>query len=137
MRKLLLSLLAVLFLALLPQQTAEAWSLFGGACKGEAAKSSTCVEASKQSKEVNPVAKLIGQAANLIALVAGFVAVFMIIVSGFRYVTAGGSAGGQRAGDAPNNAKKAQSTLVGAIIGLVIIALAWTIIRLVTDNVLK
>lgn len=76
----------------------------------------------------NPVARLIGAAASIIALIAGLMAVIMIILAGFQLITSGGNS---------EQVTKARSRLFGAIIGLIIITLAWTIIRLVTDNVLK
>lgn len=92
-------------------------------CAGEGVKSSVC----QAPAEGNPVANLIGAAANLLALIAGLVAVVMIIIAGFQLVTSGGNS---------EQLTKARGRILGAIIGLIIIALAWTIIRLVTDNIL-
>lgn len=64
----------------------------------------------------------ITQAVNIISLVVGIAAVIMIIVGGFRYIT---SAGNQE------RVKAAKNTLVYAIIGLVIVALAQVIVRFV------
>lgn len=122
------SVIAILAVTL-PVGSAQAWSLFpSSVCKGEAAKSSTCQEAKNQGKDENPVAQLLGQAANIVALIAGMIAVIMIIIAGYQFVTSGGNS---------EAVTKARSKIIGAIIGLVIIALAWTIIRLVTDNVLR
>lgn len=80
---------------------------------------------------------LINKVANIIALIAGVVAVVVIIISGIMYATAGGAPGGQRAGDSPNNAKKARQALIGALIGLVVVALAWSITRFIVDRVVQ
>ncbi len=126
---LILASMFILAVAPLASGTAQAWSLFPDrVCDGAAAKSPTCQEANKQRADENPIANLIGQAANIIALVAGAVAVVMIILAGYQFVTSGGNS---------EAVTKARGKIVGAIIGLIIIALAWTIIRLVTDNVLE
>lgn len=132
MKKLLVVLAAVfgLGLALLLPQPASAFNLFPDkVCGGDKAKNSTaCIEAKAQNKQDNPVAELLGDAANILALAAGVVAVVVIIVAGFQFVTSGGNA---------EQVTKARGKIIGAIIGLAIIALAWTIIRLVTDYVLQ
>lgn len=84
----------------------------------------------------NPITKTINTAANIIALITGVAAVIIIIVSGLMFTTAGGATPGQRAGD-PNAIKKARLMLTGAIAGLVIVALAWTITRFVTDKFIQ
>lgn len=109
--------------------SANAWSLFPDkVCNtAETKNSPTCQQAKQQTKTDNPAAKIIGDAANIIALAAGVAAVLMIIVGGFQLVTSGGSA---------ETVSKARGRIIGALIGLIIIALAWTIIRLVTDKIL-
>jgi hypothetical protein len=76
----------------------------------------------------NPAVHIIQVATSIVALLAGFLAVFMIMISGFQYVTSGGS------DEAVSNAKK---RLRSALIGLVVVALAWTIIRFVKDSLLS
>jgi threonine/homoserine/homoserine lactone efflux protein len=64
----------------------------------------------------------LGELANsvidLLLMVAGIIAVIYLIYSGFLYITAAGNA---------DNAKKGQQGIINAIIGIVIIALAWVI----------
>lgn len=137
-----LLVLALAFLPLFPLTAGVAASttdqkLFS-ACdpkvtNSQAAKSPIC---SDQNTTTNPVNQKIKTAADIVALVTGAVAVVMIVVSGFTFITAGGSVTGQRSGD-PNRLKSARATLSAAIIGLVIIALAWTIISFVTDRIIK
>jgi predicted permease len=59
---------------------------------------------------------------NIFSLIVGIVAVIMIIYGGFRYITSGGDSG--RVGTAKN-------TLIYAIIGLIIVALAQFIVHYV------
>jgi predicted permease len=59
---------------------------------------------------------------NLFSIIVGIVAVIMIIYGGFRYITSGGDSG--RVGNAKN-------TLIYAIIGLIIVALAQFLVNYV------
>jgi len=57
---------------------------------------------------------------NLMSAVVGIVAVIMIIVGGFRYITSGGN---------DTSVTAAKNTILYAIIGLVVVALAQIIVR--------
>ncbi len=63
---------------------------------------------------------------NIFSFIVGAVSVIMIIYGGFRYVTSGGESG------AVGNAK---NTLVYAIVGLIIVALAQLIVHYVLGQV--
>ena len=118
---------------------AGAVDLFGGACSGTAANSPTCQQASSEGGSNNRVTgskSIINAAVNILAVITGLAAVIMIIISGFKFVTAGGATPGQRSGD-PNAVKSARATLTAAIIGLVVVALAWTITRFIIDKVVQ
>lgn len=90
----------------------------------------------QQTKKTNPAVRVINTATNILALVAGIGAVIIIIYSGFVFVTAGGALGGQRSGDNPTRARQARSSLTGALIGLIIVALSWSIITFFTNRLL-
>jgi len=94
--------------------------------------SPTCQQvAEQQAAGTDPIAGpngIIQKAANLIAVVGGIIAVIIIIVSGIMFITAGGAVGGQRAGDNPNRARQARGALIGAVIGLIVMVMAWTIV---------
>jgi len=62
---------------------------------------------------------------NLFSIVVGAVAILMIIVGGFRYITSGGDS---------NRVGGAKNTLIYAIIGLVIVALAQVIVHFVLNT---
>ncbi|MDB5183212.1 MAG: rane protein of unknown function [Candidatus Saccharibacteria bacterium] len=68
---------------------------------------------------------LISNIINIFSLVVGIVAVLMIIVAGFRYITSGGNDG---------NVGTAKNTILYAVIGLVIVALAQIIVRFVLNK---
>ncbi len=62
---------------------------------------------------------------NIISLIVGIVAVIMIIIGGLRYITSNGDSG---------NVTNAKNTILYAIVGLVIVALAQIIVRFVTGR---
>jgi hypothetical protein len=65
------------------------------------------------------------EAVNIFSIIVGVVAVIMIIYGGFRYITSGGDSG--KVGNAKN-------TLIYAIVGLVIVALAQLIVHYVLNE---
>ena len=74
----------------------------------------------------NGLASLASDIINLFSIVVGVISVIMIIVGGFRYVTSGGES---------NNVSSAKNTIIYAIIGLVIVALAQFIVKFVLSKV--
>lgn len=134
--KYIITLLSFGFVLLSPAfASADSNNQIFGACNqtsGTQANSSVC---KTQTPTQNPVVHTINTVANIIALLAGILAVIMIMISGFKYITGGGVASGQRAGD-PNSIKSAKETLVASIVGLVIVVLAWAITIFITNNVI-
>jgi len=65
-------------------------------------------------------------AINVISIVLGAVAVIMIIVGGIKYTTSGGD---------QNNLESAKNTIIYALVGLVIAALAQVLIHFVINRV--
>jgi hypothetical protein len=59
---------------------------------------------------------------NILSIVVGIVAVIMIIIAGFRYITSGGK---------QESVTAAKNTILYAVIGLIIVALAQVIVRFV------
>lgn len=109
-----------------------------GACQGND-KTPLCQQAKSQGT-TNPVSGpggVINKAANIIALVVGIGAVIMILIGGFEFITAGGTGFKAAPGAGPTKAAKARARISSALIGLVVVALAWAIVRLITDKVLK
>lgn len=68
---------------------------------------------------------LIATVINLISLVVGVIAVIMIIIGGAKYITSGGDSG---------NVTGAKNTILYAVIGLVIVALAQLIVNFVLNQ---
>jgi hypothetical protein len=69
--------------------------------------------------------EIVSQIINILSLAVGVVAVVMIIVGGFRYITSGGDSG---------NVTGAKNTILYAVVGLVVVALAQVIVRFVVDK---
>ena len=63
---------------------------------------------------------------NIFSVIVGIVAVIMIIWGGFKYITSGGDS---------SNVSSAKNTIIYAIIGLVVVALAQFIVQFVLDKV--
>lgn len=70
--------------------------------------------------------KVIHTIINLLSVVVGVVAVIMIIVGGLRYITSGGS---------DTSVTGAKNTILYAIIGLIVVALAQIMVRFVLSKV--
>lgn len=68
------------------------------------------------------VNRLISLVINIFSLVVGVVAVIMIIIGGLKYITSSGDS---------NNITSAKNTILYAIIGLVVVALAQFIVKFV------
>ena len=62
---------------------------------------------------------------NIFSIIVGIVAVIMIIYGGFRYITSGGDSG---------SVGNAKNTLIYAIVGLIIVALAQFIVHYVLNT---
>ncbi len=69
------------------------------------------------------VTELIINVINIMLLFAGMIAVVFIIVGGYFYITSQGN---------EEQAEKGKTTMVNAIIGIVVIILSWTLIAVVT-----
>ncbi|MGH7234617.1 MAG: hypothetical protein ACREF7_04205 [Candidatus Saccharimonadales bacterium] len=95
----------------------------GGAAYG----TSVCNDVNTQSSDGgNVVIRLISDAINVLSVLVGAAAIIIIIISGIRLVTSGGDS---------SAVSGAKSGIFAAIIGIVIVALAQTIVILVLDNI--
>lgn len=122
-----ITMLASLSLPLLPA-TALAYNPVGGVCDLPGTQRSALCQGQGDSTQ-DPLTGpkgLIRGIANILAFVTGLGAVVTIIVGGVRLITANGDA---------NQVKGARGAIVAAVIGLVIIALADTIIGFVLSRI--
>lgn len=93
--------------------------LDSGACQTD---TTGCTQQAPTDK-VNGIIRLV---INIFSLVVGVIAVIMIIIGGLKYITSGGDSG---------NVSGAKNTILYAIIGLVVVALAQIIVRFVLNKV--
>lgn len=77
------------------------------------------------SSSTDKVNGLITLVINIFSLVVGVVAVIMIIIGGLKYITSSGDS---------NNITSAKNTILYAIIGLVVVALAQFIVKFVLNK---
>lgn len=102
---------------------ASAASIQSNLCKGSNFQiSATAGGSCGQGVDASSFNNLLKKAVNIISAIVGVVAVIMIIVGGFKYITSGGD---------QQKIASAKSTLLYAIIGLVIVALAQVIVHFV------
>jgi cytochrome bd-type quinol oxidase subunit 2 len=81
--------------------------------------------ACKTTTDTNSLQTLLKKIVNIISAIVGVVAVIMIVFGGFKYITSGGDS---------NNVSGAKNTIIYAIIGLVIVALAQLIVHFVLNQ---
>jgi len=112
-----LMLLSIGGTALLPAAT-SADTTKQSVCKALGSNGS-CTTNGGGGSSISDVFKLV---VNVLSVVAGAVAVIMIVVAGFRFVTSGGDS---------NSVSAARNTIVYAIVGLIVVALAQVIVRFV------
>lgn len=93
-------------------------NLCGGAEHLQLGETGEC-ESEDPQENVN---NLITSVINIFSAVVGVVAVIMILYGGFKYITAGGDS---------SKITSAQHTIIYAIVGLVIVALAQIVVRFV------
>ena len=88
-----------------------------------------CQQYNEDGEEITVQAKansIVEDIINIFSWVVGVVSVIMVIFGGFRYITSGGDAG---------KVTSAKNTIVYALVGLVIAALAQVLVLFVLGNV--
>lgn len=120
----------VLMPATLSAQGAASPSVGGGdASIGSNLRSGACLNVSGEctvDDAETSVNTIITTVINIFSLVVGVVSVIMIIVGGLKYITSGGESG---------NVTGAKNTILYAIVGLVIVALAQVIVKFVLNRI--
>ena len=120
--KRLIVIVAALLCLLVPN-VAAAYNPLDKACQNGGSASAAC--SANGSDPLTGPNGVLRRVAMILAVLAGATAVIIIIVSGFRYVTANGDA--QKAASARNG-------IVGSLVGLVIIAASTSIVIFVVSK---
>jgi hypothetical protein len=95
-------------------------------CSGKAANSAVCQDKSASGNPLTGNDGAIMKIANIIAAIAGVAAVIIIILSGLKFITAGGDA---------NEIAGARKSIIGAVVGLIVIATARFIVGLIVSRI--
>lgn len=121
--KYVLALLISVFFVLAPA-TASA-DLFTSACTDTTAQSASTCTSRRTDNPISGPNGILLKVTRLIAIVAGMAAVILLIVGGIKFVTSSGDS---------NGVSSAKHTILYALIGLVIIILAQSIITLIISK---
>jgi energy-converting hydrogenase Eha subunit B len=107
--------------------TAFANNITDNLCQGTnaAANGGTSENCTPGTGGTTTLSTLASKVVNIFSLIVGIVAVIMIIYGGFRYITSGGDSG---------SVGNAKNTLIYAIVGLIIVALAQFIVHYVLNT---
>jgi hypothetical protein len=113
-------------------QTTNSPQIEGGLCSGSnfevnpsSAGDQGCTAVSGTGDRLTNLIKLV---INIISIIVAVVAVIMIIFGGLKYITSGGES---------SNVSGAKNTILYAIIGLVVVALAQFVVRFVLDKTIN
>ncbi len=87
------------------------------ACEGIGATGGNCDNSSGAS-----VSLLVGNVINILSWIVGIVAVFMLIIGGMKFILSSGDA---------NGIQSARNTIIYALVGVVVAALAQVMVRFV------
>jgi len=118
------SLATVLSVAVIaPVAVSAAPDINSGLCQGANLQvQDGCSVSDAQKDGTDAVNGIITLVINLFSIVVGVISVIMIIIGGLKYITSGGDSG---------NVTGAKNTILYAIIGLVVVALAQLIVKFV------
>jgi len=114
-------LLGTLLLPTLAATPALAASAQSEICQGLGQAAGSC--STGQAGTLNATLKVI---VDVLSAIAGVVAIIMIVISGLKFITANGDS---------SNIASARSSLIYALVGLVVVALAQAIVHFVLDRV--
>ncbi len=108
--------------------TGSSFALFDGAkdqaCAGANLNDTGCVAGQGETQVSSTLSTVI----NILSFVVGIVAVIMLIIGGIRYVTSGGDG---------TSTAAARNTIIYALVGLAVAALAQAIVQFVLQRVTK
>jgi len=100
-------------------------SISNSLCEGVNATGSDCTSTGDTASATSGIKTIAGNVTKIFTVVVGAISVIMIIYGGFRYITSGG---------ASDKVGAAKNTLIYAIIGLIIVALANVIVSIVINQ---
>lgn len=96
-----------------------------GGCSGAAANSALCKDIKDDSNSLFGPNGILTKVAGVFALITGVISVFMIIISGLRYVTSGGDT---------SKTKSAKDGIMYSAIGITVALVAGSVVRFVLSK---
>jgi hypothetical protein len=109
---------------------ADDGNLLGNLCNGSnlttTAATDNTASACDDGSDNGGIDSILRKVIQIFSVIVGFVAVVMIIVGGIKYITSGGDSG---------SISGAKNTIIYAVIGLIIVALAQVLVHYVLKNV--
>jgi cytochrome bd-type quinol oxidase subunit 2 len=124
----LLALAAIATLAvpmLVPTVAFAAVDINSSLCGGSNIELNESSDCNNDSANKDSLENLLTNVVKYFSIIVGVIAVIMIIVGGFKYITSGGDS---------SNDSAAKNTIIYAIVGLVIVALAQLIVHFVLNQ---
>jgi uncharacterized membrane protein len=109
--------------ALVPASVVEAKTAKQAVCEGVGLAGGDKCKTPTGTTGIPAIVKLV---VNTISWVVGIVAVVMIIIGGFKYVISSGDS---------NNINSAKNTILYALVGLAVVAMAQVIVRFVLNTI--
>lgn len=121
-----LALTGAVFVPVLGTAVVGAQDIQNNLCAGATLSTSGNCDSASVDQASTTVDSLLTTVINIISLAVGVVSVIMIIIGGMKYITSGGDSG---------NVSGAKNTILYAVIGLVVVALAQIIVKFVLAKV--
>ncbi len=122
---LMLSAVSIPALSVAGVASAQGVDIQGNLCGGANFQLNNSSQTCANEDNTQKVNDLIAQIVNILSVIVAMVAVVMIIVGGFKYISSGGDS---------TKVTGAKNTILYAIIGLIIVALAQFIVRFVLSK---
>lgn len=122
-----LAMMPALVFALTPAATAlsNTVNINNSLCSGTTFDLSGNTTNCNQGTDTSNFQSLLGRVINIFSIVVGVIAVIMIIVGGLRYITSGGDT---------SKVGGAKTTIIYALVGLVVVAVAQLIVHFVLNQ---
>lgn len=98
----------------------------GEACSAVGASSGGRCDQDKLDASSSSLTRILNRIIDILSIIVGILAVIMIIIAGFKFITSGGDSG---------QITSAKHTLIYAIVGLIIVAFAQTIVKFVLSKI--
>jgi hypothetical protein len=121
----LLTLIVLSGLVLLVPASSSAFNPLQTACNSGSNDATSCKDTNTTTNPIVGTNGIITKAVQLIALITGIAAVIVIIIAGIRFVLSGGDA---------TKVATAKSTILYAVVGLIVAALAQSLVIFVLNK---